>query len=112
MSAVLQMWQDAAADLGFVVRGPVGIDFKGGTLDVPVVVEGFGAGRGMVIVTSYSGVKRHTDALLEAGFGYSVMSQPRPNEAYDRESYIEMLSDWGWSGVPEDRPSWIVSGGD
>ena len=108
MSALLDLWQVAASDLGFVVDGPVTIEVGGTRMSVPVFVEGFGAVRGMLIVTSYSDVKPHIEALAHAGFGYSVMSEPRQNETYDRESFIEMLSDWGWSGSPQERPAWVV----
>lgn len=108
MSALIRIWQQAAADLGFVVKCPATVDIAGITFKVPVLVEGFGAKHGMVIVSSYSDVKAHAEALADAGFGYCVMSEPRLNEPYDLESFIELLSDWGWTGSPQHSPGWLV----
>ena len=29
-------------------------------------------------------------------------------ETYDRAGKIKVLTDWGWSGPPDKRPSWLV----
>jgi len=34
------------------------------------------------------------------GYGYTSYFEPDDDSLYDRESFIEMLSDWGWAGEP------------
>ena len=39
-----------------------------------------------------------------------VMGEPEGDEEYDRDVYIEVLSDWGWFGSDSERPVWLSSG--
>lgn len=46
------------------------------------------------------------DAAAEAGL-YSSALSPYFYSRYWRETFIETLSDWGWWGPSEKRPSWL-----
>jgi hypothetical protein len=102
------MWREAASDLGLEIVAPFSAHLgPAGRVDVAVLLRDFGADRGMLLVSDYTTVEQHAQRLVEAGFGYSVMSEPDPSERYSRDYIIEILEDWGWSGPPDRRPTWL-----
>jgi hypothetical protein len=72
-----------------------------------VLVSKFGGRHGSLVVTDYSKLKPHLSRIRELGYGFSVLEDPKQPGGYDRSTYIEMLSDWGWTGEPEKKPSWV-----
>ena len=75
----------------------------------PVLLENFGAARGMVLVTEYSAIRPFTERLVAAGFGYSCLPETGNkdvDEAINDASIVEMLRDWTWSG-PGPPPAWL-----
>ena len=66
-----------------------------------------GAPNGMLIFRTYDEVKAHAEDLILAGYGYSVLDEPRPDECFDLESFKEMFTDWGWCGDAGSKPSWM-----
>lgn len=108
MSELRRAWLEAATNLGLEVEGPTTISLDGAVLIAAVVVRGFGAHHGMVLVTSYADLAPHIHALVEAGYGFCVIGQPLANEVFDRDSFVEILSDWGWTGEVEERPHWLL----
>ena len=105
----LNDWQLAALDLDVLIEGPTSIALGDRTLNVPLIVRHFGAANGMIVVSSYAEISEYTEDLLQRGYGYSVMSPPRSDTEYNRESFIHLLSDWGWSGRPMDAPDWLLA---
>jgi hypothetical protein len=63
----------------------------------------------MLIVTDYPELRAHAEEIVAAGFGYSTLLEPSADERYDRESFVEMLQDWGWAGPEHLRPSWCLA---
>jgi hypothetical protein len=47
------------------------------------------------------------DELNISGFGVSEFGSPLKNETFEIDNYIEMFSEWGWSGDPNKRPVWF-----
>jgi len=45
-------------------------------------------------------------AELEGDY-FSTGLNPRYYDKYERESFIETLSDWGWNGDESKKPDWI-----
>lgn len=66
-----------------------------------------GGPMGMLIFDSDEVVLRHGDVLVAAGFGYTVLSEPLPNEPLDPEGFKEMAIDWGWEGPGASKPKWF-----
>ena len=60
----------------------------------------------MLVITDYSKVAAASAEIIEAGYGYSTLSETY--EKYQSEEFIEMLRDWGWCGPEEDRPVWCA----
>ena len=104
-------WKSAAADLGLELEAPFEWTLAPGRrIRVPLLLHNFGGVEGMLILSrpaESEGVER--DELSHAGFGYSVMSEPRRDEAYSRAVVIDVLSDWGWTGAAAERPAWLVN---
>lgn len=100
-------WKRISNNLGLEIQAPVEISLPSGAQIVaPVLVLGFGAIKGTVIVTDFAGIKPHIDELIECGYGFSTLT-PASSADYDRETAIEMLSDWEWAGDPAKKPKWV-----
>jgi hypothetical protein len=52
--------------------------------------------RVMLIFENYADVSPYIDQVLAAGFGFSILSQPNPNEPFDISVYLDMFRDWGF----------------
>lgn len=96
-----QSWVEAGEDLGLRVVAPFVLTTEAGqSLSYDAVVYDFGFKRGMVLMELWDESKAGVAA--ENGYGYSCMDASK----YERESTIEVLRDWGWSGegMP---PAWL-----
>src|SRR5678815_5778378 len=104
MTAVqVQTWRHAASDLCVEFISPFGVDTGVGRIEYFGYLPKFGSPRGMVVVVGpYT--PAHLEAAKDRGFGYACLSEDAA--PYDRDSFIEMLSDWGWTGRKEESPSW------
>ena len=110
-SEFIKKWEIACEDLGFEMTAPYEVDVGDAKkLNIPIFLKDFGGKSGMLIVTQFDEIEPHRAQLFKLGYGYSTVSQSkRPAaESYDRETFIEMLSDWGWSGDPSKKPGWII----
>jgi hypothetical protein len=47
------------------------------------------------------------NGMIRIGYGYSVLGDRSPTEAFDIASYIEMFSDWG-QGEGHRMPGWMT----
>ncbi len=83
-------------DLGFLAA--IG-DRK--TIQSVARIRGLGAVNGMLIFRHYDEVRSCLNDVRQAGYGFSVLDEPRDDEAFDLQSYQEMFRDWGWSGPDE-----------
>jgi hypothetical protein len=111
MTPFQKQWIEIGHRFQLIVRTDVALVFGDESLLVPVVLENFGAVRGMVLVTEYAVIDRFTERLIAAGFGYSCLSEPtnrEVDEVIDDASTIDMLRDWSWSG-PGSPPGWYVA---
>ena len=66
-------------------------------------IHSIGGKNGMLIVGNYGEVKSILDALSQAGYGFSVLDEPRSKDVFDAESFKEMFTDWGWTEVSNPR---------
>lgn len=70
---------------------------SGKRVRVPLLLRHFGAERGMLITTEYDVIEDVAEELIDEGFGYSILDEPRGDESYDRDAFMEILDDWGRS---------------
>lgn len=104
----LEVWQEAAIDLGLDVQAPFELDLQtGARIKGRLLLKDFGAENGMIVVTDFSLVADSVDEIVAAGYGYSTLSELDRADSYDRSDFIEMLQDWGWSGPKAARPAWL-----
>ena len=106
--SLLDIWVDASKDLSVkivpspVLKLPCGVELR-----TVLLVRDFGAKNGMLIVSDYSEVKPCLNEIAAASYGFSVMDDPGANGRYNRDSFMEMLRDWSWSGEKSEKPSWL-----
>jgi hypothetical protein len=103
-----RLWKHAGHDLGISVKSPFELELAGNAkLTFDVLVEEFGAENGTLLADDYSYIEKHRDEILSRNYTCSSYLQPNPAEKYDRDSYIETLSEWGWCGPKSLRPKWL-----
>lgn len=61
----------------------------------------------MIVVSRFDIVASHINEIVNDGYGFSVLGEIIENEQYARDDYIDILSDWGWSGDKSKKPSWL-----
>ncbi|EKO16890.1 MULTISPECIES: hypothetical protein [Leptospira] len=103
-----KIWKDAAENLNLEVEIPFSIILADNLkINVSVLLKNFGAKNGMLIITNYEDVEPYLEKIYEAGYGFSTLSEPSENEQYSRKDFIELLSDWGWTGDVNLKPEWL-----
>ena len=100
-------WLALAQRWGVEVACPHVVELDGEALTAPVLLRGFGARRGMLLATDWAVFREQHQALADAGYGFSTLSEPpeEPHPGAD-EAFVEMLADWGWTGTG-DPPAWL-----
>jgi hypothetical protein len=105
---LLLLWGEAASDLNLEIVSPFRLPLDSGNeLDAALLVCHFGAARGMLVFSEYDRVAPFLEEVVDAGYGFTVLDEPRPEESYVREEYVDLLRDWGWSGEPGREPDWL-----
>jgi hypothetical protein len=105
-SALARAWLKAADDLQIEVVAPFRLESG---FQFVALVRFFGAPNGMLVLDSWD--EERAAAAENFGFGFSCMDSPF-YETYDRERFIEVLTDWTWTGDPEHRPDWYTESND
>jgi|ERR1035437_212558 hypothetical protein len=99
-------WEEARDDLGLDLIIPFDIDLGPDvTIHAELLVKNFGCPNGMIVVREYDAIKKSLTQIDELDYGYSVLDWQDP---YDRESMVEMLSEWGWTGPTSEAPEWLL----
>ncbi len=109
-SRLAQRWMAIANALDLRVIAPASILLPSGQrVDADALLPGFGGPRGMLLVTDDELVWTHRVAIVGAGYGFSVLSDPGPRADVlpSLDDVIDMLRDWGWEGDPGDEPAWM-----
>ena len=100
-------WIDAANDLGIRFIHPykfTGVNEE--EYEVTGLLPEFGTGKGVLITSRKSDEEAVMMADLTNDYFITGLS-PRYYDKYDRESFIETLSDWGWISKESKKPDWI-----
>ncbi len=75
-------------------------------INCPVYIPWFGSSKGTLIFSSLAQFWDFNKEITADGYGFSCLSDY--DDTYDRESTVEMLSEWGWDGSQEKKPDWLV----
>jgi hypothetical protein len=103
----LNIWREASADLELDLDlsfSPGNDDF---VLNGVILLHNFGSEKGMVIATDYNNLKQYIGKLNDLGYGYSVLKF-QSSEKYNKDDFVEILSDWEWRGCVALRPNWLL----
>lgn len=104
-------WRALAERWGLSVEAPFRVEVSGASVEVPVLLRDFGALRGMLLVTDFDLIAKYASELVDQGYGFSCLSEPSgAHGPADDDAFVEMLGDWGWSGMGA-PPSWYRDGG-
>lgn len=102
---LIDIWRTAANDLGITIVAPFSLKTTSGKIiEADLLVNNFGSSKGMIIVKRYESISQYTKEIAEMGYGFSVMDEPGVDENYDKDCFIEILTDWGWNGEQSKRP--------
>jgi hypothetical protein len=105
---LLQFWHKAADDLGLEITAPFNLSLSSGCkLEAILLIHQFGGAKGMLIFTNYGDVEPYVNEIVDAGYGFSILDEPGEHEEYNKEEYIELLTDWGWCGDNDSWPVWF-----
>ncbi len=101
---LVRAWRTAASDLGIKVTAPITLrDAKRNKIDYAALVHDFGSRKGMAIL--FHDDRKAMEAADAAGYGFSCMDA---YQIYARDSFINALIDWEWTGTLEDAPKWYI----
>ena len=108
MNAPWDNWKEAEADLGLEIEAPVEVPLPDGRKFLgDFVLKNFGGRSGIIIVQNYNRLAGYWEQLEKMGYAFSTL-QPLSKEKYRRQTFIEMLSEWTWTGDQKKRPSWVI----
>jgi len=111
MSRLQNAWRVAAKELGVDAVIPFELKTKTFTLTAEVLLRNFGEKNGMLVVSDYKAIAPFRDKVIGLGYGFVTMEEPErdwPFTREEKEAFIEMLSDWSWSGPPAEAPDWLL----
>ncbi|WPP49486.1 hypothetical protein [Catalinimonas niigatensis] len=99
---IVRSWEAAALDLGIKIQSPIILkkdDNK--EIKFDLLIEDFGSQLGTIILT----VNDMTDFNIPEKYGYYCSAlNPYSYDKYDREIFIDTLTDWGFYGNPKEKP--------
>jgi hypothetical protein len=111
VSKLAEKWSHIADALGLRIVAPFTLTLPSGArVEADVLLQEFGAPKGMLLVTEAEKVPKDIDAIFSAGYGCSVLSEPISPAVLSREdleSTVDVLRDWGWAGEPDKTPAWL-----
>lgn len=107
-SNLQNVWLKAQKDLGLTILLNHKVELNDKSfVKAEVLLKDFGAKNGMLLFCDFGYIKKYTKHLIDLGYGYSILSGNSCN--YNRDDFIEMLSDWGWSGDKDNEPNWLTN---
>ncbi|HWV16075.1 MAG TPA: hypothetical protein VN030_11660 [Cellvibrio sp.] len=108
MQQLQLMWKKAAVQLAIELVAPFEFNISDTfSLHACFLVKDFGAENGMLVFNSYLEIKPYLGEIKQAGYGFSIMADPEQENEFASGDYMEVLGDWGWTGKPESKPSWL-----
>lgn len=109
LSPLAERWSIIADALDLRIVAPFSMHLPSGQrVDADVLLMDFGAPKGMLLVTGDDEVWNHRDAIIRAGYGFSVLNDPGLT-SLELQAVLEMLRDWGWTGSRDAQPAWLSS---
>ena len=96
MNRLQKRWLEIAGKLNLKIDVPFRLNFPDkSSIEVDVRIRGYGAKKGMLIISDYSAIKKKQQEIIDMGYGFTCLSQPAENEQQSIDSFVELLNDWG-----------------
>jgi len=89
-----RQWVEISERFGLEIQLSYAVELGDRKLSMPVRLLGFGAEKGMLLVTDYDLIRDVTEQLVNCGYGYSCLAEPL-SAPLSWEYVEEMLKDWG-----------------
>ena len=107
---VIEAWNEASRDLDVRVVAPFSLEVGGRSVSCLAFLPDFGSANGMVVGGCVP-PGFEVDSLMasraqEAGMYYAFINL-ECYSTYQREAFVEELTDWGYYGASERRPAWL-----
>ena len=101
---MIDSWKKASDDLKIKIQAPFMLITKDkGTFQFDLLIEGFGSPLGTVILSIDNMDEFYTPE--EYGYYCSALNSDR-YETYNRQRFIDTLTDWGYFGEISKTPDW------
>ena len=111
MSRLQTAWLTAAEELDLDVVIPYELKTKTFSLTAQVLLKNFGGKQGTLIVSDFGIIEPFRDQVIKLGYGFSTLTEPDrdwPFTGEEKEAFIEMIAEWGWTGDPDEEPEWLL----
>ncbi|MFM2386946.1 MAG: hypothetical protein RL660_1703 [Bacteroidota bacterium] len=102
-SPLIEAWREAAAELQLTIVAPFFLEHVEEDWGDVLLIENFGSKNGTLVFTIDN--MRNIGKAEPYGFYCSALN-PVSYAKYNREHFIETLSDWGYFGSSKNKPSW------
>ena len=99
-----EVWREAANELSFKFVSPFSFAEGARAIHCFGCLPEFGSSQGMVVFTEFNA--EHCRLAQVHGYGYSCLSPSE--EPFEREVFVAILNDWGWSDSSRAPPSWYT----
>lgn len=100
---LIKAWEKASKDLGIQIETPFILKTNNEEIKYDILIKNFGSEIGTLIITTDNMCE--FDKAKKDGFYCSALN-PIHYENYNKENYIETLTDWGYFGQQENKPEW------
>lgn len=108
MNAPWNDWKVAEQDLGLEIEAPAEVHLPDGRKFLgDFLLKNFGGRSGTIVVQNFQRLAGYWEELEKLGYGFSTLT-PGDADSYNRQGFIEMLSEWSWTGGAAKRPSWVI----
>jgi hypothetical protein len=107
LSNLGRRWIALGEALGFRVIAPARVEFSPRrVLHIDAFVVGFGAPRGMLLVTDFEVVREFVGRIDASGYSFATLSDPGTTDLEDEDldRALEMLDEWVWARDPTTEP--------
>jgi len=101
-----EAWEQAALDLGLEIEMPFCLDTDTGQIKFMLLIKYFGKPKGTLIQALNGGFDMDNRDIPQKYGYYCSFINPVHYKHYDRATFIETLTDWGFFGQPENKPIW------
>jgi hypothetical protein len=103
---IIKAWEEAASDLGLEIEAPFYLNTDAGQIKFALLVKYFGSPKGTLIEELDNRFEIDFDDITQQYGYYGSFLNPATYERYDRDLFIEALTDWGFFGSPASPPAW------